>query len=442
MVELIASFSCLKSAKVLIIGDLMLDTYTIGNTHRISPEAPVPILHVEEKKDLPGGAGNVALNLKALGAEVLLVGRIGDDKEGYRLIQLLEKEKVDTSGIFMQNVVCTPVKNRFIANNQHLIRVDQECTTPIDQEVERKVMAFIINHITECKAVAVSDYAKGFLSESLLGFLIDLTAKHNIPSLIDPKGEDFRKYRGATLIKPNYEEACIASRLSSGSDLNAIGRSLVITTNSTVVVTRSEEGMTLFEREGGRRDFPVKSREVKDITGAGDTALAMIAVAMAAKLGLHEGIALSNVAAGIAIKHMGCRSVSLSDIAESLLQTHVCNKIFNASHICLLEWVLQEKKLTILGLNTEVKISHTLFTYIQRFSKNKDHERLMIYLSESTSDAHLASFLASFKEVDFIVMQSDSLTFLSQRIDPYKIYALNKKGLATIDHTLALLQVI
>jgi len=440
MVKLIGSFSRLKPAKVLVVGDFMLDTYTTGRVQRISPEAPVPILHVLKTEDLPGGAGNVVLNLKSLGADVMSVGRIGDDKEGHRLTQLLEDEGVDTSGIFIQKMIHTPLKNRLIADSQQLIRVDQECITPISQDIEKKVMAFITKHIKEFEVVAISDYAKGFLSKSLLHFLIDLASKHDIPTLVDPKGDDFSKYHGATLIKPNYKEALIASKLSSDADLDDIGHSLLAKTASTMImITRSEEGITLFEKDKKRMDFPVKSREVKDVTGAGDTVLAMITMTIASQLDLTEGLELSNVAAGIAIERVGCARVSLSEIAECLLKTNVNNKVFDESHLFALEQALQGKKLTILGINSEEGISSALFAYIQKFSKQNSNERLMIYLIDSDPDPHFTSLLSSLHEVDFIVIQSDSLASLSERIHPFQVYTLDKEGLSAVDHTHALL---
>ena len=182
------------------------------------------------------------------------------------------------------------MKNRLIADSQQLIRVDQECTTPLSLEVEKKVLAFITVHVGEFEVIAISDYAKGFLTKSLLKLLIALASSHNIPTIVDPKGDDFSKYRGATLIKPNYREALIASKLSSDSNLDAIGHSLLTKTSSDMImITRSEEGITLFEKNKTRYDFPVKSREVKDVTGAGDTVLAMTTMTFASELHLKEG---------------------------------------------------------------------------------------------------------------------------------------------------------
>ena len=441
MVKLLGSFSRLKPAKVLVLGDFMLDTYTTGRVQRISPEAPVPILHVQKTEDLPGGTGNVVLNLKALGAEVVAVGRIGDDKEGFRLKQLLEEEEVDTSGLFIQKGISTPLKNRLIADAQQLIRVDQECITPLSSEIETQVISYISDIAYQIEVIAISDYAKGFLSKSLIQMVINLASEREIPTIVDPKGDDFSKYRGATMIKPNYNEAIAASKLPSDSDLDAIGRSLLSQTASEMImVTRSEEGISLFEKNNKRFDFPVKSREVKDGTGAGDTVLAMTTMTFASGLNLKEGLELSNIAAGIAIERLGCVRVSLSELAERLLETNVSNKIFDENHLFALEQALEGKKLTILGINTEDGVSRGLFSHIQKLSKQATDERLMIYLIDSDPDEDFLSLISSLHEVDFIVIQSDSLASLTERVHPNKVYTLNGDGtLNNVSHPKALL---
>lgn len=441
MVKLLGSFSRLKPAKVLVLGDFMLDTYTTGRVQRISPEAPVPILHVQKSEDLPGGTGNVVLNLLALGAEVMAVGRVGDDKEGLRLKQLLEKEGVDTSGIFVQKGVSTPLKNRLIADSQQLIRVDQECVTPLSTEIESQVMQYITDIAHQVEVIAISDYAKGFLTKSLLQMVINLANEREIPTIVDPKGDDFSKYRGATMIKPNYKEAVAASKLPSDSSLDDIGSSLLTQTASEMImVTRSEHGISLFERSQERFDFPVKSKEVKDVTGAGDTVLAMTTMSFASGLNLKEGLELCNVAAGIAIERLGCVRVSLSELAERLLETNVSNKIFDENHLFALEQALEGKKLTILGIDTQSGVSSRLFSHIQKLSKQSSDERLMIYLIDSNPDEDYLSLLSSLHEIDFIVIQSDSLTSLTEKVQPNKVFTLNEDGtLNNVSHPKALL---
>ncbi|MCP5505702.1 MAG: D-glycero-beta-D-manno-heptose-7-phosphate kinase [Chlamydiales bacterium] len=441
MVKLLGSFSRLKPAKVLVLGDFMLDTYTTGRVQRISPEAPVPILHVQKSEDLPGGTGNVVLNLLALGAEVFAVGRVGDDKEGLRLKQLLEKEGVDTSGIFVQEGVSTPLKNRLIADSQQLIRVDQECVTPLSKEIEAQVVEYILAIFPQIEVIAISDYAKGFLTKSLLQTVIQLAKERGIPTIVDPKGDDFSKYRGATMIKPNYKEAVAASQLPSDSSLDEVGSSLLTqTATEMIMVTRSEHGISLFEKSQERFDFPVKSKEVKDVTGAGDTVLAMTTMSFASGLNIKEGLELCNIAAGIAIERLGCVRVSLSELAERLLETNVSNKIFDENHLFALEQALEGKKLTILGIDTQSGVSSRLFSHIQKLSKQSPTERLMIYLIDSDPDEDYLSLLSSLHEIDFIVIQSDSLASLTERVHPNKVFTLNGDGtLNNVSHPKALL---
>ena len=251
MVKVLGVFSQLKPAKVLVIGDFMLDTYTTGVVERISPEAPVPVLHVQKSEDVPGGTGNVVLNLLALGAEVIAVGRVGSDLAGERLKHLLEERGVDTRGIFVQEGVSTPRKNRLIADGQQLIRIDEECVTPLSEELEQKVLAAIENSAEQIEVIAISDYAKGFLTPSLLEKVIAFANQKNIPTIVDPKGNDFSKYYGATLIKPNYKEALAASKLTKETPFEQVGKTLLTESGAEMImVTRSSQGITLFNKEG------------------------------------------------------------------------------------------------------------------------------------------------------------------------------------------------
>jgi len=435
MVKLIGSFSRLKPARVLVIGDFMLDTYTTGHVQRISPEAPVPILHVKETQHLPGGAGNVALNLKALGATVVCAGRIGPDLEGKRLKKLLEAEGVDTSGLFVQKETRTPVKNRLIAGAQQLMRVDDETLMLIDTAVEVSVLSFIQTHLDSIEVIAVSDYGKGFLSKTLLSALIKEGNKREIPILVDPKGDDFLRYKKATMIKPNLKEALEAAKLGREASLDEVGQELVRKTETKhIMVTRSEAGISLFNQKKERLDFPVKSREVTDVTGAGDTVLAMTAMAYAAELDLREGLHLANVAAGIAIERLGCVRVSLSDIAERLLETDVVNKVFDEHHLFALEQALKNKKLTILGLSTDEDLSASLFAKIQTLASSEMNEKLMIYLTDEEPDEHFVALLSSLHEVDYIVLKSDSLSSLCEKIHPAFVYNLDGEKLQLVDH--------
>lgn len=301
--------------RVLLVGDLLLDVYTKGKVERISPEAPVPILHVHSFERLPGGAGNVALNLKALGAEVSLFGRVGKDEAGRELLALLMEKGIDVQGVVIGKGVPTSVKNRFIAGGQQLIRTDYEVIQPLFPEEEGMILDALYKKLDEVDIVAISDYGKGCLTEEVLSFVIDEAGRRGIKVIIDPKGKNFAKYRGAYLIKPNTKEAYEAAHLSEAEPLDHAATILFHKTDMEyLLVTRSEKGMTLFSRDGGKEDFPVLQKEVLDVTGAGDTTLAALTYFEALGYPITESIELANAAASIAISKLGCVAVTLDQI--------------------------------------------------------------------------------------------------------------------------------
>ncbi|MCY3974970.1 MAG: PfkB family carbohydrate kinase [Simkaniaceae bacterium] len=313
-------------ASVLLVGDFMLDTYTFGLVERISPEAPVPVLRIRKTKRLPGGAGNVACNLRTLGAHAVCVGRVGADGIGEELRHLLKERGVETEGLLIRCGVETPVKNRLIAQGQQLLRVDREEIAPMDRVTEEEAVTFMEGVVSRVDVVAVSDYAKGFLSSSLLRKIMQLGKKAGKPVLVDPKDRDFTRYSGATLVKPNLREARAGAQLTPRASLDEVGAVLMEKTGgSSIVITRSEEGMTLFDPEAGRRDFPSACRDVIDVTGAGDTVLAVIAATYGAGLPLERGIELANTAAGIVVERVGCIDVSVEEIVMRCSSESVCD---------------------------------------------------------------------------------------------------------------------
>lgn len=321
MQELFQALQQLESKRILVLGDLMLDTYTRGEVSRISPEAPVPILRVTDEESLPGGAGNVALNLKALGAEVFLGGRVGKDRAAGRLKKALEGEGIQCSGVVEEEGFQTPVKNRMMASGQQMLRVDYEEVQVLSEEAEEQWKEKVLPHLLEkVDVVAISDYAKGFLSEGILKAVIERCGDKQIPVLVDPKGRDFSKYAGATLIKPNYGESLLASGLESTASVREIAGSLLKKTGiETLVMTRSYRGISVFQQQGKQKDFPVQVREVQDVTGAGDTVLAMLTLGIASRLPMDHIIQLANFAAGRALEKVGCARVTKKDLEAYLL---------------------------------------------------------------------------------------------------------------------------
>lgn len=441
MVKLIGMLSRFNSVKVLVIGDFMLDTYTTGKVKRISPEAPVSILHVLKEESLPGGAGNVALNLASLGAKVYAVGRVGCDIAGDELRDSLEKEGVDIEGVVYQKGFKTPVKNRLIADAQQVLRVDFETITPLPDDVEERVLEQLPELLDKVQIVAISDYGKGLLSRSLLTAIISLAKERKLPVIVDPKGDDFTKYSGATVIKPNLTEAYAASKLSPTATLDQVATALLKNSQSEMVlITRSEAGMSLYHQSGTSLDFPVRSKEVKDVTGAGDTVLAMISVALANMLDIKYAAQLANIAAGMAIEKLGCARINLSDMSERLLEYDVDNKIFDEEHLFALQQALKGKRYIVLGLESHQGMSTAIFKSIRKLASRDDEMKLIVYVMDNHPDEEFVSLLSSLAEVDFIVLKCESLMNLCEIIHPHQVYVMESNDkLVLLDHATALL---
>lgn len=298
----------------------MLDVYTIGDVQRISPEAPVPVLRVTEESRRPGGAGNAILNLVSLGMEVVALGRVGNDGGGSQFVEALAEEGVDVSSIVRDPGFRTPLKNRMIAAGQQLVRIDYEKTTQMETRLEQEVCAMLPSLLKDVDIVAISDYAKGFLTLPLLSELIELARAYKIPVIVDPKGRDFLRYRGATLIKPNLSEAVAAAGLGVEATLDEIARQILDEVAiETLMITRSKEGISIFDGNA-RQDFPARVHEIKDVTGAGDTVLAVVTAALANRMSLADAAELANLAAGIAIERIGCARISLADLSARLVE--------------------------------------------------------------------------------------------------------------------------
>lgn len=420
MVKLIKT----SRVKVLVIGDFLLDAYTIGKAKRISPEAPVVVLKVDEEEQRPGGAGNVVLNLVSLGAEVAAVGRIGPDSYGGVLKQCLADEGVDVRGLIPQTGYPTPIKNRVIANHQQIVRIDRETIEPIPSSLEKEIEELLPELMQGVDIVAISDYGKGFLTQNLLRAVIKEGKVQQIPIIADPKGIDFSKYCGVTILKPNLSETFAAANLLPEDSLDeAALRILQKTRAEVLMVTRSEAGISLFFQNGTRKDFPVKIREVVDVTGAGDTVLAVISWALANQLSIEEATELSNFAAGIAIERFGCARVGLSDLAQSLLERDVKNKIFDMDHIYLLVEALRGKRCTLLTLSAKGGFTSAIFQAIRQLRKNCD--ALMIYIRDESACDEFATILTSLQEVEFLIFTHENLSHLKLHLTPDESYVFD-----------------
>lgn len=436
MVNLFNSFSKIKKQKVMVIGDFMLDTYTVGKVRRISPEAPVPILQVHHEEHRAGGAGNVALNLISMGIQVITIGRTGNDAGGTLLTNALRDEGIETTGLVVQEKFSTPVKNRVIADNQQIVRVDHEKIVQLPEQLEQQVIDRLPEWMDDVKLVAISDYGKGFITRTLVSAIVECAASKQIPVLVDPKGVDFSKYKGVDLIKPNLSEVYAAANLPPESPLEyAAARILESSKAKVLMVTRSEEGISLFHHDGKRQDFPVRIREVKDVTGAGDTVLAMLATAMANGLTIAEGAQLSNIAAGIAIERFGCARVTLSDLARRLLADDAGSKVFDEQHLFALQEAVKGRRFALLGVNSSEGISTSLFSTIRQLAQ-KENWDLLVYIKDLNPDQEFINALATLHDVDYIIVNTSSLKHLCKLIKTDDIYAFEDGTLNSGAHTL------
>lgn len=307
--------------RVLVVGDLMLDRYLSGSVERISPEAPVPILRVRSRHSVAGGAANVAANVKGLGAKVTLVGAVGDDEAGEELLRAL-----DANGTGSGEAVCfrnrpTTVKTRLVANHQQVARFDSEEDSPLSEEDEEVILERASVLAENADVAILSDYAKGVVGERLSMRLITKMRSIGKPILVDPKGKAYGKYKGATLITPNEREAIEASSNGTGRPLSLeeIGSLLVGNLElEGLLITQGDKGMTLFRNDRPPEHLPAHERNVYDVTGAGDTVIATLAVAIGAGADLLESSRLANLAAGAVVERLGTSAVTAGDLRKEL----------------------------------------------------------------------------------------------------------------------------
>lgn len=291
----------------------MLDRYWWGSVSRISPEAPVPVVKLERTSVAAGGAANVAANVVGLGAETFLIGIVGNDAEATILAEILNNSNISAQYLISLENRQTSVKTRIIAHSQQVVRLDQENTTPITEIEAENIFEKIEQTFEEADIVIISDYAKGLLVENLLSRLITKCNSRKKKILVDPKGKDYTKYKGATLLTPNQKEATEACGLEEG-ELNVVekaGKTLQknISTES-VLITQGEKGMTLFQNDGETYRFDALARKVYDVTGAGDTVIAALAVAIGAGLNFFEAAKLANIAAGLVVEQIGTTAIT------------------------------------------------------------------------------------------------------------------------------------
>jgi len=315
LIEIVKRF---HEKTVLVIGDLMLDKYIWGRVNRISPEAPVQVVNVKKESFAAGGSANVAMNLSALGGKTDVVGVVGKDESNKQLISMLNEKKIKTEGVIIDDKKPTTQKIRIIGQNQQLLRVDYEDREYLNKDDENRVMKYIKKIIKDIDIIIISDYAKGSITESFMNELKTAANEHDKKIIVDPKPKHTAFYEGVYLVTPNNNEACEMAGIEKNNHcLEDVGKELGAKMNTNILITRGEKGMTLIENNNVT-NIPTKAKEVYDVTGAGDTVVAALALSIASGATPEQAAVIANHAAGIAVGKVGTTTVGSDELMESL----------------------------------------------------------------------------------------------------------------------------
>lgn len=312
------------NTKILIVGDVMLDRYLWGDVARISPEAPVPIVRLRSETQAPGGAANVAANIEGLGATAFLIGCVGNDRDANAVDMILVEAGVNSVKLVRCGSRQTTVKTRIIAHHQQITRVDQETVDPLAQSEKAELLLAIKELAPQVTAIVLSDYAKGVLDEEVVQATIAIAKTADIPVIVDPKGCDYIKYRGAKLLTPNRKEAIEACRMDDEmKDVVDVAGAQLLAENDVeaILITQGEEGMSLFTRSGENLRLRASARDVYDVTGAGDTVIATLAVTLAAGFDIQTAARLANAAAGIVVEQVGTTPIKFESLRKAVLES-------------------------------------------------------------------------------------------------------------------------
>lgn len=319
--ELLGNFS---GKRVAVIGDLMLDRYYWGSVHRVSPEAPVPVVEVDTESVRFGGAANVANNIQALGGRAFLIGLVGDDHPGGMFRKMLSDQGLDTGGIVIDSARPTTIKTRVIAAGQHVVRIDNESKQDCPELLRTRLIDAVRSNIRSLDGIIIEDYNKGVVTRDLIHAVIAAANEHGKPVTVDPKFNNFFEYKNVTVFKPNRREVeeTLGGKLKTVVEVERAGKSLLESLNArNVLLTRGEEGMSLFQSEGTVTHFPTTAGEVQDVSGAGDTVISTLTMALVAGGGITESCILANCAGGVVVGAVGIVPI----LPEQLLRAALRN---------------------------------------------------------------------------------------------------------------------
>jgi len=318
MINIINNFN---NCRILVVGDIMIDEYVWGDVDRISPEAPVQVVHVKRETSTLGGAGNVVNNISALKAKISIVGIAGSGLNSDRLIKMFENIGADCNGIIRDENRSTTLKTRIIAANQHVLRIDRESRLQISDSLANKLLKYVEEKISDIDLLIISDYGKGLLTGKVLSGLISIASKNDKISIVDPKGLDFSKYVGASIITPNRKEAAIASGIDIQDRGNLIkaGEKLIETLKlKRLLITCGKDGMMLFEYNKPTLQIQTQAKQVYDVSGAGDTVVAVMGLSLASGASYRDASYLANAAAGIVVGKLGTATISQDELKAAL----------------------------------------------------------------------------------------------------------------------------
>jgi D-beta-D-heptose 7-phosphate kinase / D-beta-D-heptose 1-phosphate adenosyltransferase len=413
--------------KILVIGDLIIDHYLWGTSDRISPEAPVPVVKINNESTMLGGAGNVLNNLKALGAKADILSVVGDCKNSLLMKSLLEKISINTEYLITEKNRITSKKSRIIISQQQIVRFDQENSSQINKSSQEKILNYFKKLVGDYDCLLLSDYGKGLFSNELTQSIINIANLNNTKVLIDPKGPDFSKYRGSYLLTPNIKEASEATKINIQDDSSL--KKAIISLKSKCdlnisLITLSNQGIAVYDNEF--RTHPTAARKVFDVTGAGDTVLAALGFALASNCSIDESVQFSNLAAGVVVGKVGSASATLNEISEyesrlnkstsdkhiktqkeitylaqdlkkrglKIIFTNGCFDIIHSGHIKYLEAAKSFGDILIVGINSDQSVSS-----IKGKSRpiNSEKDRSLV--------------LAALESVDYVVIFNDDTPY-------------------------------
>jgi D-glycero-beta-D-manno-heptose-7-phosphate kinase len=316
----------MKKVKIAVIGDVMLDIYYWGKTERISPEAPVPVVSVTDEEIKPGGAANVGLNIKSLGAEPVMFGIIGSDLYGLNFIDNLSEHRINVENIIVDKKRPTTVKTRILASNQHVVRFDKESSADIDKKTENKLLSLIERKLDDTDAIIFEDYNKGMLTPNVIRSVIKMAEEKKIMTAVDPKFKNFQHYKGVTLFKPNLRETeeILKRRVRTESEIEKAGIDLMDKLElKNLVITLSDRGMAVFDSNAIMSLIPARTTRIANVSGAGDTVIATLVSFICAGATFEEACTIANYAASLVVEDVSIIPIDPKQLYERLLDSNV-----------------------------------------------------------------------------------------------------------------------